>query len=82
MFDEDSLRRLILAAMPGSEVRVSDMTGTRDHFEIEVISASFEGLSLIERHRALHKLLEGPMQGGVHAVKFKTLTPAQKAARS
>lgn len=81
MFDELSITRIILEGLPGCEVDVRDMTGTRDHFEIEVVSQTFEGLSLIERHRVLHRLLEGPMRGEIHAVKFKTLTPQQKAAR-
>jgi len=82
MFDEESLRRYVLEAMPGASVQVHDMTGTRDHFEIEVVSEAFEGQSLLERHRALHRILEGPMAGAVHAVKFKAFTPTQKSASS
>ena len=78
MFDEASLRLYIQQAMPGARVDVRDMTGTQDHFEIEVVSAEFEGLPLLERHRALHRILEVPMASAIHAVKFKALTPAQK----
>ena len=81
MMESNELREIVLAAFPGSEVRVEDMTGTGDHFEIEVVSQRFEGLSLIERHRLMHKALEGPMQGDVHAVKFKTYTPQEAEKR-
>ena len=80
MTDPEELRLYILRSMPGASVAVHDMTGGGDHFEIEVVSSAFEGLSLLERHRKLHEVLSGPMEGAVHAVKFKALTPAQKSA--
>lgn len=66
----------------GSEVRVSDMTGRGDHFEIEVISPRFQGMSLLERHKLLHEIVqEAPDARDIHAVKFKTLTPQERSGR-
>lgn len=81
MMDPERVREIVLSALPGSQVKVEDMTGTGDHFEIEVVSPRFEGLALIERHRLLHRALEGPMEGDVHAVKFKTHTPQEAEKR-
>jgi stress-induced morphogen len=75
MMDEADVKQLVEKAFPGDVVHVTDMTGTRDHFEIKVVSKRFEGLSLVERHKMLHRILDGPMQGDIHAVKLKTLTP-------
>ena len=66
------IERLILAAMPGAEVRASDMTGTSDHFEIEVASKEFRELSLIEQHKRVFSILEKEMEDRIHAVKLKT----------
>ena len=81
MMDPAVIQEIVRSSLPGSEVRVEDMTGTGDHFEIEVISTRFEGLSLLERHRVLHRALEGPMQGDIHAVKFRTHTPQEAEKR-
>ena len=69
--------KLIQAQMDDAKVNVRDMTGGGDHYEIEVVSKRFEGLNLIQRHRVLHQILEGPMAGEIHAVKLKTLTPEE-----
>lgn len=78
-----TVRDLLRAALPGAQVTVNDMTGTGDHFEIEVVSGEFEGQMLIERHRRLHGILKNVMESGaLHAVKFSALTPAQKSAKA
>ncbi len=66
------IERLILARLPGSEVAVSDMTGSGDHFEIRVTSVLFRGKSLLEQHRMLHDILEEEMKDRIHAVKYRT----------
>lgn len=77
----ESLDRRIAAAikaqMPDAEVRLKDMTGGGDHWEIRVVAREFSGLSLIERHRRLHATLDALMAKDLHAVKFKTLTPEE-----
>jgi len=66
------IEKLILAAMPDSEVKASDMTGTSDHFEIQVISKDFRGLPLMEQHKMIFTILEKEMEDRIHAVKLKT----------
>ncbi len=66
------IEALILAALPGSSVNVSDMTGTSDHFRIEVVSESFRGKGLMEQHRAIHEILAPEMDRRIHAVQLKT----------
>lgn len=78
---EKEVIEFVQAQLKGADVRVRDMTGGGDHYEIRVVSEQFEGLNLVARHRLLHKVLEGPMAGDIHAVKFKTLTPAEDLAR-
>ena len=66
------IERIILEAIPGSKVHVSDMTGTSDHFEIHVEAREFEGLSLIDQHKMIFSILEDEMESRIHAVKLKT----------
>ena len=66
------IKEIILAELPGANVLVSDMTGTSDHFEIEVASKEFRGLSLMEQHKKVFSILEKEMEDRIHAVKLKT----------
>ena len=77
MMEPADLERMVREALPGSRVTATDMTGTRDHFEVRVVSEAFAGKSLVERHRVLHRIFEPLLSGPVHAVKYKTLTPAE-----
>ena len=47
------------------------------HFRIEIVSASFEGLSRIERQRLVHRVLTTELAGPVHALSVVTQTPEE-----
>lgn len=66
------IERMILAAMPGAIVKVSDMTGTSDHFDIHVTSDEFRGQSLVDQHKRIFSILGKEMEDRIHAVKLKT----------
>lgn len=66
------VEQIVLEAMPGARVRVTDMTGTGDHFEVRVASGRFAGRTLIEQHQLVMEALATEMDRGIHAVKIKT----------
>ena len=68
------VEKMILKAIPGAVVTVSDMTGTGDHLEITVTSEKFKGLSLVDQHKLVHRAVESEMDQGIHAIKVKTKT--------
>ena len=70
----DELRKLIEAGLADAEVRVH---GDGDHFEATVISAGFEGKSMVQQHQMVYGVLGDLMQGEVHALALRTLTPEQ-----
>ena len=71
------LREAILEALPGAEVAVT--AGGPGHFEIEVASAEFEGLSRVRQQQRVYAAIAHLMQGAtppVHAVdRMVTRTP-------
>jgi acid stress-induced BolA-like protein IbaG/YrbA len=75
--DADHIRRLIQAAMPEAEVRVSGADGV--HFEAEVVSVAFAGLRPLQRHRMVYAALGDLMGGAIHALALRTLTPDERA---
>lgn len=78
MIETQNLREFLESRFPAARIQVHDMTGTQDHFEIEVVSAVFEGQETIERHRRVHEALAPLMDNAVHAVRLRTRTPAEK----
>eukprot|EP00933_Yihiella_yeosuensis_P031381 TRINITY_DN2493_c1_g4_i1.p1 TRINITY_DN2493_c1_g4~~TRINITY_DN2493_c1_g4_i1.p1 ORF type:complete len:212 (-),score=43.71 TRINITY_DN2493_c1_g4_i1:101-736(-) len=47
------------------------------HFRVEVVSASFQGVSRIERQRMVQGLLRGEFNAGLHALELVCRTPAE-----
>lgn len=45
------------------------------HFEVELTSAKFSGISKVARQRAVYAVLREEMAGPVHALALKTLSP-------
>lgn len=50
------------------------------HFNVEIVSARFAGLSRVARQRLVHRVLEAELQSRVHALALKTVTPEEDAA--
>ena len=67
----------IQAAYPDAQVKLNDMTGGGDHWEAMIISETFEGQSRLQRHRGVYAALGELMDGPIHALTFRTLTPGQ-----
>jgi stress-induced morphogen len=70
-----SLRAMILAAFPGAQVEITDLTGTSDHFEAVVVAAEFAGKTRIEQHKMVYAALGEHMGNAIHAFALKTRTP-------
>jgi acid stress-induced BolA-like protein IbaG/YrbA len=81
MLSADAIRARIVGALPDAEVVVRDTTGTNDHFEARVVSATFEGLSMIQQHQRVYAPLRDWLATGeLHALALKTYTPAAWSA--
>ena len=65
---------IIKSGIPDAQVFVEDMTGTRDHLAITVVSDAFKGKLLIEQHQLLMNLLKEELKSRIHAVKLQTYT--------
>ena len=79
MIAPDEIERRLKAAFPDATIAVRDMTGGSDHFEVEVISAKFDGVSPVERHRMVYAPLKDVLGGALHALALKTRTPDESA---
>lgn len=78
--EPEEVASLVRQTFGDARVRVSDLTGTGDHFEIFVVSASFRGKTLIEQHQLVQKSIRLALDDGrIHAIQIKTETPESQA---
>jgi len=47
------------------------------HFRVNIVSDSFNGKSLVERHRMVYASLSEAMQHDIHALSIKAVTPEE-----
>jgi len=77
MIEADALRRALEAAFPGSEVQITDLTGTRDHYQVNIVAEAFRGQSRMQQHRLVYRALGELVGGAIHALSLQTAAPAQ-----
>ncbi len=80
MMAPEEIARRVRAALPDAQVNVEDLTGTRDHYAIDVTSAAFAGLASVQRHRRVHAALRDVLGGDLHAIRLTTRTPDERRA--
>ncbi|WP_029415505.1 BolA family protein [Brevundimonas bacteroides] len=51
--------------------------GGESHFNLNVVSAAFEGQNRVARQRTINALLAEELAGPVHALSIRALTPAE-----
>ena len=47
------------------------------HFNVEIVSAAFEGKSRVERQRLVYGALAEEMKSDIHALSLQTLAPSE-----
>jgi stress-induced morphogen len=70
----ENLRQMLEQAFPdATEIAVEDRTGGGDHFQVTVVSRTFDGLPLLEQHRRVNEALAAPLADGtIHELRIKT----------
>ena len=48
------------------------------HFSMYIVSNGFDGLSTLERHRLVYKIVADEMKERVHALSLKTSSPTEQ----
>lgn len=49
--------------------------GGESHFGVEIVSSRFEGMSRVDRQRAVNRALADLLQGRIHALALKASAP-------
>jgi stress-induced morphogen len=68
------VEEIIKSGISDAEVFVEDMTGTKDHLMITVVSDQFKNKLLFDQHQLVMSLLKEELKNRIHAVKLNTYT--------
>ncbi len=79
--DFQLLIELIQSNIEDAKVQVTDLTGTKDHLGLLVVSDAFAGKMLIAQHQMIMDILKEKLKQEIHAVQIKTMTHAQATER-
>ena len=73
MITPEEIHKKLSEKLPGAEITVQDMTGTFDHFQVQVMWSGFNGKGLIQQHQLVNRALQEDLDSGaIHALKIKT----------
>lgn len=65
-------------SIAGSTCLVNEFSGGTDHYNVTVISDTFEGKPLLLRHRTIMQLFQSEIDSGeIHAFSLKAFTKKQ-----
>ena len=67
----------IKAALPDATVILTDLAGDGDHWQAEVISAAFKGLSRVKQHQLVNAAFGPKLGRELHALALKTNAPTE-----
>jgi stress-induced morphogen len=69
----NQIKDRLVTAFPGANIQVQDLTGTEDHYEVEIVSPLFKDRSRLERQRMVMDVFSHELKSGeVHALTIKT----------
>jgi len=89
---KDSIQKKLTEGLAPVQLEVEDVSyqhaghagapkgSSETHFNVKVVSESFQGRSLVKRHRLVYDLLKDELQNGVHALSLVTKTPSEVSA--
>ncbi len=77
----EELTALIQSQIEDAKVQVTDLTGTKDHLGLLVVSDIFAGKMLIQQHQIIMDILKEKLKQEIHAVQIKTMTHEQANAQ-
>ena len=70
------IENLIKTAFPDAQIKLVDLAGDNDHWELTIISSQFQGKSKVAQHQMVYAALKGNMGQALHALALKTAVPA------
>jgi len=88
---EQQIRQRLDEAFQPTELLLKDQSqlhagheGAKDgkgHFDVTIVSNTFDGKSRLERHRMIYAALGTLLESDIHAVRIKAFTPSERQSK-
>jgi acid stress-induced BolA-like protein IbaG/YrbA len=76
MINPSQVESMIKTGLPDAQIQIQDLTGGGDHYQVVVISSTFEGKGLVQQHQIVYGTVQQAMSSeAIHALSLKTYTP-------
>ena len=73
---EEVIKRL-KEAFPDVRLKLTDTTGSDDHWDLHIASEALQGLSKVKQHQAIYKPIRDLIDSNkVHALKISVFAPS------
>ncbi len=70
--NKEEVQSTLEKAFPGSNVKIWDMTGSENNYQIIIKAEEFKELNRIQRHRMVMKVFDVQLKSGeIHALTIK-----------
>ncbi|OGX05631.1 MAG: hypothetical protein A2Z88_10680 [Omnitrophica WOR_2 bacterium GWA2_47_8] len=91
---KDKIEKIICSKFKITHLEILDKTqehaghaeavksGGKGHFALLIISPDFIEKTKLDRHREIHRALDGQLKNEIHALSIRALTPDEYAARN
>ena len=77
--ETEEIKNLIRAGLPDAQI---DVGGGDGKYQARIISATFEGLTQVQRHQVVYATIQAQIQSGeLHALSIEVLTPDEAEQR-
>lgn len=68
----EKLNEILILSFPEAKIEIRDLVGDQNHYEINISSNRFNGLSRIEQHKLIYSSLREIIDNNVlHAISIK-----------
>lgn len=75
--NQTQIEQRLKSAFPEAQVRVMDLTGGEDHWQVELVSLELAGLPKVDQHKKVMAVFSDELRTGeVHALSIKVLRPS------
>lgn len=66
------LEEILLQKFDVSDIKIVDLVGDNDHYEVSITSDLFKGLNKIQQHMLVYNVLGARVGKEIHALSLKT----------
>ena len=66
----DELEAVLRKGFPDAKIVITDLVGDQDHYQVNIESSQFKGLSKVKQHQLVYKILGDRMKQQIHAISL------------